>query len=382
MSRRGNRYVILAVDSYTKWLECRAIPRKTDNLTAQFLLEDVLARHGCPRVVMSDNGNEFRGAFDALLSGNGIAHRFSPAMTPHVNGQAERVVRNVVNALQKMVDDQPQTWDEHLPFILLGQRSSRHESTGTTPFYLVHGRNPVLPVERRLAAPPPTARPPAPANEGAGTPVPPGAGPTRTPIKAEAGQAAPEWRERHGVIHIDDDEDELDGELEEGRDDDGPAAAIAAAMPRAEANMKEAQRRQTVAYKRRMGQSIPSDGMPEGSMVWMKAPASSKLHPGCEGPYRVVKYSEDYARAIIEDAGGKQWPIHVGRITPYKAGTSALLMGEAPPTAPAPSADDAAQGLALWGKRGHLLWRGAQDVMTTEIGRLRAVAADLMAPRR
>ena len=50
-SKRGNQYIIVAVDYFTKWPEARAIEDIKASTVAQFIFEDIIARHGCPKEI-------------------------------------------------------------------------------------------------------------------------------------------------------------------------------------------------------------------------------------------------------------------------------------------------------------------------------------------
>ena len=381
-SRRGNLYIVVAVDSYTKWVEARAIPAKNaDNVTA-FFCEDILARHGTPGVVLSDRGTEFLGSFHAMLKENHIEHRFSPAYTPQVNGAAERVVRTITEGLRKaLANDQANVWDEYLPQILLGIRAATHSSTGCTPFFLVHGREPILPIQRRIAValgkgtatppeepeagdaefagsgagpsirswPPPKQHSPANAASlsmkkaldgllSAAANIPP-SGPTApraarpVQVKIEPGFPTPTEEPLIATRIKTEECIDLTGDPPESADGDpGPSnraeqaaarsAAIKGANKTAEENMRIAQAKMCAAYKRRHGQSLVTDEMPVDSFVFMRSPSStSKLQPKVEGPYKIVAWSDDLSRAVLTDAAGKTWAVHVTRLTPYGPGS-------------------------------------------------------------
>ena len=64
----GQRYAVLAVDPFSKYVEISALPTKSSSALAKWFLTDILARYGSPRAVRSDNGTEFHGEFSALLS--------------------------------------------------------------------------------------------------------------------------------------------------------------------------------------------------------------------------------------------------------------------------------------------------------------------------
>jgi hypothetical protein len=37
-----------------------------------------------------------------------------------------------------------------------------------------------------------------------------------------------------------------------------------------------------------------------------------------EGPYRLVQYVDGNTRAIIQEAGGKRWPVATSRLAPFE----------------------------------------------------------------
>ena len=58
--RTGNRYVIVAMDYCTKWVEAKALRDNTAASTAKFLYEYILCRYGCPIELVSDQGGHFQ----------------------------------------------------------------------------------------------------------------------------------------------------------------------------------------------------------------------------------------------------------------------------------------------------------------------------------
>ena len=55
----GNRYIILAEDVFSKWVEAIAVPRVDGLALAKFLEEQIVSRYGTPRRVISDHGGQF-----------------------------------------------------------------------------------------------------------------------------------------------------------------------------------------------------------------------------------------------------------------------------------------------------------------------------------
>jgi len=54
-----NRYVIAAMDYFTKWPVARAIPNIQAVTVVQFIYEDIICQFGCPKIFQTDNGRSF-----------------------------------------------------------------------------------------------------------------------------------------------------------------------------------------------------------------------------------------------------------------------------------------------------------------------------------
>jgi hypothetical protein len=73
-SEDGNKYVVVMIEHFTKWVELVPIPEKSSFYTAA-ALKGVLTRFGAPAKVLTDQGEEFQGEFAALLQKLLIDHR-------------------------------------------------------------------------------------------------------------------------------------------------------------------------------------------------------------------------------------------------------------------------------------------------------------------
>jgi hypothetical protein len=143
----GNQYVMLCVEQFSKWAEAIPIPDKTSAETSRAFYENVLCRYGSCAEVCTDQGGEWGGDFRTLLEKNYIDHRTTSADHPQANGQVERLVQTVKKALRKaLLDDPEKDWDDLLPRIMLAYRCSKQASLASfSPYFLLYGRNPLLP---------------------------------------------------------------------------------------------------------------------------------------------------------------------------------------------------------------------------------------------
>ena len=147
VSDNGNKYLILAVDYLSKWFEVQALPDQTARSSALFL-QGIINRFGAMAVVRTDEGRHFQGEFTQVLDNNLVDYQVSRAYHPQANGQAERSVRTVVEALRKSVGPDGElegAWDTKLAGIVRGYNMATQSSTRMSPFYLMHGWQPALP---------------------------------------------------------------------------------------------------------------------------------------------------------------------------------------------------------------------------------------------
>ena len=75
------------------------------------------------------------------------------AYHPQTDGLVERFNHTLCQSVSMYVSRDQKDWDTHLPAILFGFRVSPHETTGDSPFYLLYGREPRLPVDVSLLPP-------------------------------------------------------------------------------------------------------------------------------------------------------------------------------------------------------------------------------------
>jgi len=76
------------------------------------------------------------------------------AYHPQMNGLVERFNRTLTDMFVKKVSHSGKDWDVQLPYVLFAYRATSQQSTRERPFYLMYGRDPVLPTEAMLRPPP------------------------------------------------------------------------------------------------------------------------------------------------------------------------------------------------------------------------------------
>nr|GEU55839.1 reverse transcriptase domain-containing protein [Tanacetum cinerariifolium] len=146
-SSRGNRYILVAVDYLSKWVEAKALPTNDAHVVVKFL-KSLFARFGTPRAIISDRGTYFcNGKFAKVMSKYGVTHRLSTAYHPQTNGQVEVSNRGLKRILKRMVGKNRALWSEKLDDALWAFRTAYKTPIGCTLYKLVYGKFCHLPIE-------------------------------------------------------------------------------------------------------------------------------------------------------------------------------------------------------------------------------------------
>ena len=150
---RKNRYLLTFTDHFTRYVEAFAIPDVLAETCARVYATQIIARHGCGSTLITDQGRSFTSAFFQetcrILKVRKVRTSAYHAMS---NGMVERFHRVLHDSIAHYIDSTSTNWDVVLPFFLMAYRATPHSTTTYSPFYLLHGREMVLPNEGALKA--------------------------------------------------------------------------------------------------------------------------------------------------------------------------------------------------------------------------------------
>ena len=85
-NEEGNRYLLIAIDPFSKWVEAVPSPSLHSWRAADFVYQRIVTNWGKPRYIRTDNGSEFQGSLHRLCESLGISHRRITVGNSKANG--------------------------------------------------------------------------------------------------------------------------------------------------------------------------------------------------------------------------------------------------------------------------------------------------------
>ena len=138
---RNKRFLLVIVDYFTRWIEVFALSSTTSSAISEVLIDQVFARYGFPKYILSDNGPQFvSNLFRNFCETLKIEQKFTANYHPQTN-MTERVNRTLKPLLAIYAQKQPHSWDKEIHKLAFAIRSSINDTTGETPAFLMFGRD-------------------------------------------------------------------------------------------------------------------------------------------------------------------------------------------------------------------------------------------------
>jgi hypothetical protein len=152
-STQGNSYIMVVIDHFSGWIEAYPLPNKSNEAVWERMRNDYFPRHGACRVLITDQGAEFKGKdWDEWLRGNRVEHRRTTPYHPQSNGKCERANRTIKEMIRKLINGQRSNWEDKLGTALWAIRTNTSMVTGFSPFFLHHARPARAPISDMLSS--------------------------------------------------------------------------------------------------------------------------------------------------------------------------------------------------------------------------------------
>lgn len=141
-----HKWILIATDYFTKWIEAIPTRQETDTIIIQFLESNILSRFSCPSKIIMDNAAAFKSKkMIDFCNKYKITSGHSTTYYPQGNGFVESSNKSLVNIIKKLLETNKKGWHKQLFNALWVDRVSQKKSIGMSPFELVYGIDTVFP---------------------------------------------------------------------------------------------------------------------------------------------------------------------------------------------------------------------------------------------
>jgi hypothetical protein len=112
-SSKGQRYILVGIDYFTKWIEAIALPNVDQEAVISFIQNHIIYRFGLPETITTDQGTVFIGSkMQAFAEQTGFKLVTSTPYYAQANGQVEAANKVVISLIKKHVAQKPRNWNK------------------------------------------------------------------------------------------------------------------------------------------------------------------------------------------------------------------------------------------------------------------------------
>ena len=145
LSESNNKYILTFMDDLTKFSEAIPIPNQEAATIAKHFVTQIICRHGCPQVLLTDQGKNFIGqVFKETCKILKIKKIQTSPHHPEANF-IERSHRNISEYFRSYANKSQTDWDSWIPFAMFTYNSTIHSATKYTPHELLYGYKAKMP---------------------------------------------------------------------------------------------------------------------------------------------------------------------------------------------------------------------------------------------
>jgi hypothetical protein len=143
----GCKYIAHGRCGLTAWPEARALRKESARVLGQWLFEDVLCRWGCIKTIITDNAPQYTAALEWIEKTYGIRGVKISSYNSQANGKIERGHWDLIQMLAKACGGDLSKWYWFLQAVLWADRVTIKRGLGCSPFFMVTGAYPILPLD-------------------------------------------------------------------------------------------------------------------------------------------------------------------------------------------------------------------------------------------
>ena len=146
--------VLVITDHFTRYALAYPSKTQTAQATARILWDNFICHYGFPEKFISDQGRNFESdLIKELCKIAGVKKLHTTPYHPQGNGQCERFNSTLCNMLGTLSEEEKSDWKSYLGCMTHAYNCTKHASTTYSPYYLMFGRHPRLPIDVEFGLP-------------------------------------------------------------------------------------------------------------------------------------------------------------------------------------------------------------------------------------
>ena len=150
-SKGGYQHILVITDHFTRFATAIPTRNQTAKTTADALLNGFIVHYGIPKKLHSDQGANFESRLiRELCAVMGCDKSRTTPYHPMGNGMTERYNQTLLSMLGTLEPHKKADWKSHVAPLVHAYNCTRHESTHFSPYSLMFGRDPNLPVDLKF----------------------------------------------------------------------------------------------------------------------------------------------------------------------------------------------------------------------------------------
>ena len=148
-SKGGYQHILVITDHFTRYAQAVATKNMGTKTTADAFFNHFVTHYGLPHRIHTDQGGNFESRLmKELCNLTGVQKSRTTPYHPMGNGQCERFNRTLLSMLGTLENHQKSDWKSYLSPIVHAYNCTKQETTGYSPFALMFGREPRLPIDQ------------------------------------------------------------------------------------------------------------------------------------------------------------------------------------------------------------------------------------------
>jgi transposase InsO family protein len=147
-SKGGQHNILVITDHFTRYAQAIVTKNQTARTTADALFHNFIVHYGIPQKIHSDQGANFMShLIKELCTLTGTKKSRTTPYHSMGNGMTERFNRTLLEMLGTLEPEKKKNWNAHVGPLVHAYNCIRHNSTNQSPYFLMFGRQPKLPID-------------------------------------------------------------------------------------------------------------------------------------------------------------------------------------------------------------------------------------------